>query len=118
TGRTLEELKQWGTTDIVHPEDLPLVIEVFTRSVASGSPYEIIERLRRADGVYRWFHSKAFPLRDPNGQLVRWCVLLNDIDEQKRAEDALRESERESRLIANTIPALVATLTSAGDLDV
>ena len=118
TGRTLEQLKQWGTTDIVHPEDLPQVIEVFTRSVASSSPYEIIERLRRSDGVYRWFHSKAFPLRDPNGQLVRWCVLLNDIDEQKRAEDALRESERESRLIVNTIPGLVATMTSAGHLDV
>jgi PAS domain S-box-containing protein len=118
TGRTLDELKQWGTTDIVHPEDLPQVAEVFTRSVASSSPYEINERLRRSDGVYRWFHSKAFPLRGPDGHIVRWCALLNDIDEQKRVEDALRESERESRLIVNTIPALVATLTSSGDLDV
>jgi PAS domain S-box-containing protein len=105
TGRTLEELKQWGTNDIVHPEDLPHVIEVFTRSVASSSPYEILERLRRADGAYRWFRSKAFPLRGPGGRIFRWCVLLNDIDEQKRAEDAVRDSQRNLQLIIDTIPA-------------
>ena len=51
TGRTLEELKQWGTNDTVHPEDLPHVIEVFTQSIASGNPYEIVQRLRRSDGA-------------------------------------------------------------------
>ena len=111
TGRTLEELKQWGTDDTIHPEDLPHVIEVFTRSIVSGSPYEIVQRLRRSDGVYRWFQNNGFPLRDTSGQIVRWCVLLTDIDERKRAEDALRESERESRLIIDTIPGLVAAFT-------
>src|SRR5262245_25969038 len=104
TGRSLEELQQWGTNDLVHPEDLPHVIDVFTRSVASSSPYEIQERLRRADGVYRWFRSKAFPLRGPSGRIFRWCVLLNDIDEQKRAEDAVRDSQRNLQLIIDTIP--------------
>jgi PAS domain S-box-containing protein len=99
TGQTLEELKQWGTNDTVHPEDLPHVIQVFTQSIGSGSPYEIVQRLRRSDGVYRWFQNSGFPLRDASGHVVRWCVLLTDIDERKRAEDALRESERESRLI-------------------
>ncbi|HSF14590.1 MAG TPA: PAS domain-containing protein, partial [Vicinamibacteria bacterium] len=104
TGRTLEELKQWGTNDIVHPEDLPHVIHVFTESIASGSPYGIVQRLRRSDGVYLWFQNNGFPLRDASGHVVRWCVLLTDIDERKRAEDALRESERESRLIVDSIP--------------
>ena len=94
TGRTLEELKQWGTNDTVHPEDLPHVIEVFTQSIGSGSPYEIVQRVRRSDGVYRWFQNNGFPLRDTSGHILRWCVLLTDIDERKRAEDALRESER------------------------
>ena len=92
TGRPLEELKQWGTNDTVHPEDLPRVIQVFTQSIASERPYEIMMRVRRSDGVYRWFQNNGFPNRDASGHVVRWCVLLTDADERKRAEDALRES--------------------------
>jgi PAS domain S-box-containing protein len=117
TGQTLEELKHWGTNDTVHPEDLPHVIQVFTQSIGSGSPYEIVQRLRRSDGAYRWFQNNGFPLRDASGHIVRWCVLLTDIDERKRAEDALRESERDSRLIVDSIPGLVATFTPAGDVE-
>src|SRR5918995_633460 len=114
TGATLEELKRWGTSDLVHPEDLPHVIEIFTRSIASGQPYDIVQRLRRADGVYHWFQNSGCPIRDANGDVVRWCVLLTDIDERKVAEDALRERERESRLIVDSIPGLIVTLTEAG----
>ena len=117
TGKPLEELKQWGTNDIVHPEDLAHVIDIFTRSIASGEPYDIVQRLRRADGVYRWFQNSGCPIRDTNGHVVRWCVLLTDIDERKRAEDALRERERESRLIVDSIPGLIATLTPAGEIE-
>ena len=91
TGRTLEELKQWGTSDTVHPEDLPHVIQVSTQSIASGTPYEMVHRLRRSDGVYHWFQNNSFPLRDTSGHIVGWCALLTGIDERKRAEDALRE---------------------------
>jgi len=116
TGQTLEELKGWGTNGTVHPEDLPHVVDVFSRSIGSGDPYEIVQRLRRSDGAYRWVENKGFPLRDAGGRIVRWCVLLTDIDERKRAEDALRESERESRLIVDSIPGLVAILTPAGEM--
>ena len=94
TGRTQEELRHWATSDIVHPEDLPQVIQVFSQSISSGSWSEIEQRLRRSDGVYRWFQHCGSPLRDAAGNVVRWCVLLTDVDERKRAEDALRESER------------------------
>jgi PAS domain S-box-containing protein len=107
TGQTLEELKQWGTNGTIHPDDLPHVIQVFTQSIGSGSPYEIEQRLRRSDGAFRWFQNNGFPLRDSRGHIVRWCVLLTDIDEQKRAEEALRSSERDFKLIIDTIPALV-----------
>jgi len=117
TGRTLEQLTHWGTDDTVHPEDLPHVIEVFSRSIASGSPYEIAQRLRRSDGAYLWFRNSGFPLRDAGGHIVRWCVLLTDIDDRKRAEDALRESERESRLIVDSIPGLVAAFTPGGEVE-
>jgi PAS domain S-box-containing protein len=75
TGRTLEELKQWGTSDTVHPEDLPHVAQVSTESIASSRPYEMVHRLRRSDGVYRWFQNNSFPLRDTRGHIVGWCVL-------------------------------------------
>ena len=117
TGTTLEELKQWGTNDTVHPEDLPHVIHVFTQSIVSGSPYEIVQRLRRSDGAYLWFQNNGFPLRDASGHVVRWCVLLTDIDERKRAEDALRESERESRLIVDSIPGFIAAFTPGGEVE-
>ncbi len=107
SGRSLEELKRWGTGEIVHPEDLPHVIEVFSRSIASGSAYEIVQRLRRSDGLYRWFQNNGFPLRDSAGRIVRWSVLLTDIDARKRAEDALRASEGKLQLTIGTMPALV-----------
>ena len=106
TGRTLQELKRWGTDDTVHPEDLPHVVEAFTQSIASGSPYEIVQRLRRSDGTYLRFQNSGFPLRDASGSIVRWCVLLTDIDERTRAEDALATSERGLKLIIDTMPAL------------
>ena len=65
-----------------------------------------MQRFRRSDGVYRWFLNCGLPVRDPSGQIARWCVLLTDIDERKRAEDALRASEGNLQLIIDTIPAL------------
>jgi PAS domain-containing protein len=102
----LEELKRWGTGGETHPEDLPRVVEVFTRSIVSGDPFEFEVRARRFDGVYRWFQSRGFPLRDTNGHIVRWYNLLIDIDERKRAEEALAASERNLKLTIDTIPAL------------
>src|SRR5580693_5798181 len=92
-GRTLEELKLWGTSDTVHAEDLPRVAQIFAQSITSGNPYDFETRLRRFDGVYRWFQARGLPVRDTDGRILRWCSLLTDIDERKRAEDALKRSE-------------------------
>src|SRR6266853_5533816 len=92
-GRTLEELRLWGTSDTFHAEDLPCVVQLFARSMASGNPYDFEARLRRFDGVYRWFQVRGLPVRDAHGRIFRWCSLLTDIDERKRAEDALKRSE-------------------------
>jgi formate hydrogenlyase transcriptional activator len=90
-GRTLEELKGWATSDTVHPDDLPQVVAAWTHSVETGDTFDVDERLRGADGAYRWFHIRGLPLRDTEGRIVRWYNLLTDIDERKRAEEKLHD---------------------------
>jgi formate hydrogenlyase transcriptional activator len=90
-GKTTEELKNWGTSNVVHPEDLPRVIDAWKRSVETGQPYDLELRQRRADGVFRWFQSRAFPARDPEGRVTSWYMLLTDIDDRKQAEDKTRQ---------------------------
>ena len=88
-GQGLEAMKQWGTNGTVHVDDLPHVVELFTRGITSGEPYDFDARIRRYDGIYRWFQVRGLPLRDMGGQIVRWYSLLVDIDDRKRAETEL-----------------------------
>ncbi len=105
-GKTLDELKSWSTIDAVHPDDLAQTVAAWLQAVGSGRPYEIESRHRRVDGVYRWFHVRGFPMLDADGSIIRWCVLQTDIDDRKKAEEALSASERDLNLVVNTIPAL------------
>src|SRR6202161_192708 len=116
-GKTAEELKNWGTGDVVHPDDLSRVIDTWKRSVETGQPYVLELRQRRADGMYRWFQSRALPLRDMKGRITNWDMLLTDIDDRKRAEDALRANEQSLRLIVDTVPGLVWTMTASGEVE-
>src|SRR6516225_7306220 len=113
-GKTFEELKRWGTSDAVHPEDLSNAIAVWKEAIETGQPYEVKERLRQFDGVYRWFDVRGFPLKDPNGRILNWCVLLSDIDERERAVEALRASERSLSLNINAMPTLLAAARPDG----
>jgi len=92
-GRTLDELKQWGTSDAVHPADLPRVKAAWQHAIETGQPYEFEHRIRRGDGEYRWFQSRGLPLRDIDGRIVRWYNLLTDIHARRETEEKLRRSE-------------------------
>src|SRR5579862_7703278 len=93
-GGTLDELRNWTHSDALHPDDLPQVIAAWKHSLETGEPYEIEQhRIRRADGVYRWFSVRVLPGRDSNGQITRWYSLLTDTDERKQAEERLRRNE-------------------------
>ncbi len=116
-GQTLEELRSWGSNGTVHPEDMPHVAEIFGRSMLAGTPYYIEQRLRRFDGTYRWFGNSGIPAKDDAGDILRWYVLLTDVDERKRAEQALRASEIDLRLVINTIPGLICLFTPDGRLE-
>jgi PAS domain S-box-containing protein len=84
-GRTVEELKNWGTSDAVHPEDLPRVLEAYGASLAAGTPFHHELRLRRFDGEYRWFENRGAPIRDESGRITRWYCLLTDIEDRTQA---------------------------------
>jgi PAS domain S-box-containing protein len=84
-GQSQEELKQWGASDAVHPEDLSHLAEVLRRAIASRNPYHIDLRMRRFDGEYRWFDSRGVPIRDDSGRIARWYVLATDIEDRTRA---------------------------------
>jgi PAS domain S-box-containing protein len=116
-GRSLEELRNWGTSDAVHPEDLPRILELFKSAIASGRPYHIDQRLRRFDGEYRWFNNRGVPIRDDSGRIARWYVLITDIEDRKRAEQALRESEARLRSVIDGIPGLVAIGAANGEVE-
>ena len=116
-GKTVDQLKEWATTDAVHPDDLACTLAEWRRAVENGLPYEIESRHRRADGIYRWFNVRGFPLRDTDGRIIRWCVLLTDIDDRKRAEQALATSEHHLNLIINTIPALAWSARADGSAE-
>ena len=92
-GRSLEELKNWETTDTVHPEDLPHMLELFKKAIASEIPYHFEQRLRRFDGEYRWFDTRGVPIRDDSGRIAHWYVLLTDIEDRKRALAQLEQMQ-------------------------
>jgi PAS domain S-box-containing protein len=92
-GQSLEELRNWGTNGTIHPEDLPHVVEVFSKSIAAGIPYQIEQRLRRFDGEYRWFDNRGIPIRDDSGRITRWYVLLTDIEDRTRALARLQQMQ-------------------------
>lgn len=116
-GKTGQDLRSWSMSDAVHPDDLTRVLVAFTASVTTGDPYSIEHRCRRADGVYRWFQVRAHAARSSAGQIAGWYVVLVDIDDVKRAEEAMRASERQLTLTVNTIPVLAWSTAPDGAAD-
>src|SRR6476661_9751491 len=115
-GRTNEELKNWSLIGAVHPDDLPGVIAARQKCIETGHIYEVEHRCRRADGVYRWFQVRGLPVRNAEGTITAWYLLLTDIEDRKRAEAALRASERNLSLIINTIPTHIYVLNTEGSV--
>ena len=113
-GRTNEELKDWALIGAVHPDDLPRVIEARKKSIETGDIYDIEHRCRRADGVYRWFQVRGLPVRNAEGTITAWYLLLTDIDDLKKAEEAVRSSERKLSQTIDTIPTFISVSRADG----
>jgi formate hydrogenlyase transcriptional activator len=114
TGLSLEVVRGWGWQDAIHPEDLKEITDKWLGFLAAGQPGEVEGRLRRFDGVYRWFLFRAEPLRDESGNIVNWYGTDTDIEDLKRAEAKLRQDEEELRRMTDAIPQIIIVLNPDG----
>ena len=97
-----------------HPDDFERIVAEWRHSIKTGEPLKSEQRLRRHDGVYRWFRYTAIAARDDRGRIIGWYGHTEDIDDQRKAEAALRQSERELRLLVDTVPTMIWLMTPQG----
>ena len=98
TGTTPAEMEGWGWESVHDPRVLPEVLQRWKRAIATGTPFEMVFPLKGADGGYRPFLTRIVPVRDDSGQIVFWFGTNTDITEQRKTEDALRDSQERLRL--------------------
>lgn len=104
-----------GWRRMVHPDDYGRVIDTRRHSLKTGTPFDTVYRLRRADGTYRWVRSFGSAPRDDHDRVVGWFGTMIDIEEQKRAEAALRDRERELSQLVDMVPSHLWRLSPGGE---
>ena len=122
TGTTFEEVEGWGWQSVHDEKVLPRVLSHWHESLRTGTPFEMEFPLRGADGKFRWFLTRVRPIRDETGRVVRWFGTNTDVDEVKRAREALWDESRLLNLLNETgksiasdldLPTMVQTVTDA-----
>ncbi|QBQ53960.1 PAS domain S-box protein [Nitrosococcus wardiae] len=98
TGTTLEQMQGWGWQAVHHPNHVARVTEKIKRAFESGEPWEDTFPLRGKDGQYRWFLSRAFPIRDASGNITRWFGTNTDITDLLQTQEALHQSQQRLEL--------------------
>jgi PAS domain S-box-containing protein len=106
TGTTLEDMEGWDWQKVHHPEHVDRVVERIRRCFETGTPWEDTFPLRGKDGTYRWFLSRALPIRNEAGDVVRWFGTNTDVTEQIEAENALRVSVEQQTATADVLKAI------------
>jgi len=114
TGLSPEESHGSGWQIAIHPEDRVALLEKWRGLLSSGEPGEMEARLRRYDGLFRWFLMRVEPLRDETGKIVKWYGTCTDIETLKETEAKLREEERELRRITDVIPQAIVVQDPSG----
>jgi PAS domain S-box-containing protein len=94
TGTTPEQMTGWGWQSVHDPKLLPEVLVGYRRSIQTGEPFDLVFPLRGGDGSFRSFLSRAVPVRDGVGNIVRWFGTNTDVEAQRKAEIALLQSEK------------------------
>jgi PAS domain S-box-containing protein len=105
TGLTKEEAMGDGWVRALHPDDLSSTLEMWKRSLDTGRPLDVEYRVRRySDGAWRWMRARAAPRHDDKGKVIRWYGTVEDIDDHKKALEALRRSEARLQAIFDAVP--------------
>jgi len=117
TGVSPQESGGWGWMSVIHPDDLPGLMKTWRDLLRSGEPDETEARIRRHDGIYRWFLIRAEPFRDESGNITRWYGTSTDIEDRKRAEEALESRSQDLKLIIDTIPTLSWSTDATGSVE-
>jgi PAS domain S-box-containing protein len=113
--RTVEEIIGWNWQGIVHPDDLPKIMEMWHRAIQAGDPYEVEFRLLRGeDKAYLWHLARAVPIKDEHGKVLKWLGTNTNITQRKSIEDALRTSEERYRSVAQSAPDGIISADSQG----
>lgn len=107
TGLSLKQLENAGWMSLIHPDDMIPTLALWGDAKTQGTNFQIEHRLGRKDGAYRWHLTRALPMRDPGGKIVMWVGTNTDIDDLKRAEQALKEREERFRVMADTAPIII-----------
>jgi len=110
TGTSAEQMAGDGWSIAYDAQHLPPMLQGWKAALRDGTPFEMEFPIRGADGQYRWFLTRANPVRDRGGQLLRWFGTSTDVDQVKRAQEALRDETRVLELLNNTGAALAGTL--------
>lgn len=99
SGMTFGQTRGWGWAAVLHPDDVANCVKVWTYALTSGTPFEVEYRFKRAsDGAYRWHLGRALPVRDADGSIMKWFGTCTDIDDQKRASEAVGRLTEQLRL--------------------
>jgi PAS domain S-box-containing protein len=115
-GISLEDMWGWRWINAFHPEDVEDVVGRWRSSVATGRPFEAEARLRRADGEFRLMLLRKVPLRDETGSVVKWYGSATDIEDRKRAEEELKSSEEQYRVIVEAASDAVISMDESGGI--
>ena len=116
TGLPAEEGRGQGWAAVIHPDDRAAMMEKWRSAVTTGGSFEAEARARGASGEYRWFLARAKPLRDESGSIVKWYGTSTDIEDRKRATDALRESEQQWQELFEHNPVMYFMVDAAGTI--
>jgi PAS domain S-box-containing protein len=116
-GRDSAEVAGHRWMDTIHADERETVRGEWQRCAAAGVAMDVNHRMLRHDGAYRWFHARVEPSLDGRGRVTRWHAVLTDIDDRVRAEEALRERERQLRQMVDAIPAMLIINSPAGEVE-